>query len=80
MKNLNLPLRKVYTEQEAAQALGISLPLLHSILDENVFNDGAPRPANVMLEASDLILVEFWMQTTPNPRWCGFRGGLGNNF
>jgi hypothetical protein len=68
MKNFNQPLRKIYTEQEAAHALGISLPHLHSILDENVFNDGGPRPENVMLEPSDLILVEFWMQTNPNPK------------
>ena len=68
MKNSNLPLRKVYTEQEAAHALGISLPHLQSILDEHVFNDGGPRPVNVMLEPSDLMLIEFWMQTTPNPK------------
>ena len=68
MKNFNQPLRKLYTEQEAAQALGISLPHLHIILDENIFNDGGPRPANVMLEPCDLILLEFWTQTTPNPK------------
>lgn len=68
MKNSNQTQKNLYTEVEAAEALGISLLHLHAILDENVFNDGAPRPANVLLEASDLVLLEFWCNQTPNPK------------
>jgi len=68
MKNSNQTQKNCYTEVEAAEALGISLLHLHAILDENVFNDGVPRPANVLLEASDLILLEFWSNLTPNPK------------
>ena len=68
MKNSNQTLRKLYTEEQAAQALGISLLHLRRILDENVFNDGEPRPAEVLLEASDLVLLEFWSQRAPMPK------------
>ncbi len=68
MKNSNQPLRKLYTEEQAAEALGISLLHLRTILDANVFNDGAPRPEEVLLEASDLVLLDFWSEMTPNPK------------
>jgi len=65
MKNSNQPLRKLYTEEQAAEALGISLLHLRALLDENVFNDGEPRPDEVLLEASDLVLLDFWRQRAP---------------
>lgn len=68
MKNCNQMLRKLYTEEQAAKALGISLLHLRAILDENVFNDGSPRPDEVLLEASDLVLLEFWSQRAPAPK------------
>ncbi|HTD21096.1 MAG TPA: hypothetical protein VK738_00420 [Terriglobales bacterium] len=68
MKNSNQPFKKNYTEEEAAKALGISLLRLHMILDENVFNDGAPRPLNVLLQPSDMVLLQFWSNLPPNPK------------
>ena len=56
-----------YSEAEAAQMLGISVSRLHMLLDENVFNDGSKRPADLRLRDSDLILIEFWNRTMENP-------------
>lgn len=58
----------LYSETEAAKALGISLLRLHLLLDEHVFNDGTPRPPEVTFEASDLLLIGFWHRSTPNPK------------
>lgn len=57
--------KEFYTEQEAAEWLGISLTRLHLLLDEYVFNDGMARPANIELTSSDLLLLEFWNKTLP---------------
>jgi hypothetical protein len=67
-----------YSEFEAAEALGISVGRLHDLLDDNIFNDGTSRPANLRLQSSDLVLLGFWHRTTPNPKvlrmprrnWC----------
>ena len=59
---------QLYSEAEAAKALGISLLRLHTLLDELVFNDGTPRPPEVTFEASDLLLIGFWHRSTPNPK------------
>ena len=56
-----------YSEAEAAQMLGISVSRLHMLLDENVFNDGSRRPADLRLRESDLVLIEFWNRSTENP-------------
>ena len=52
--------KETYSEQEAAEWLGISVSRLHLLLDENVFNDGGPRPKNIELTPSDLLLLQFW--------------------
>ena len=57
-----------YTEAEAAQALNISLPRLRQLLDEHVFNDGKPRPEQLSFRLADIILLEFWDRSTPNPK------------
>ncbi|MBV9608127.1 MAG: hypothetical protein JO187_01095 [Acidobacteria bacterium] len=49
-----------YSEAEAAATLGISISRLHMLLDHNVFNNGMHRPADLMLRASDLIVLGFW--------------------
>jgi len=56
-----------YTEVEAAHALGISVQRLHYLLDENIFNDGSTRPNDLLLQSSDLVLLEFWNRCTENP-------------
>lgn len=57
-----------YTEQEAAEALGISIARLHMLLDENVFNDGGSRPRNIEITSADLLLLRFWDRSTPSPK------------
>ena len=60
--------KNYYSEAEAAQILGISVPRLHLILDEHVFNDGSQRPAQVSFQPSDLVLLSFWHRSTANPK------------
>lgn len=60
--------KESYTEAEAAQALNISLPRLRQLLDEHVFNDGKSRPEQLSFRLSDIILLEFWDRSTPNPK------------
>lgn len=57
-----------YSEAEAAVFLGISVSRLHMLLDEHVFNDGIPRPPDLVLQSSDLVLLRFWHRSTPNPK------------
>jgi len=65
MLNIKSPARHLYTEREASEALGIPLALLHLVLDEHIFNDGAPRPANVEFTSSDLLMISYWVEKTP---------------
>jgi hypothetical protein len=58
-------MKEFYTEREVAETLGLSIPLLHMILDENIFNDGTPRPEKLEFTSSDLLLIEFWHKTMP---------------
>jgi len=60
--------KEFYSEVEAAQALGISLSRLQQLLDDNLFNDGLPRPDSVTLRYSDLVILGFWDRTTPHPK------------
>jgi hypothetical protein len=60
--------KESYTEVEAANSLGISVARLHLLLDENIFNDGSPRPENLTFRPSDLVLLGFWHRTSPNPK------------
>jgi hypothetical protein len=68
MKNSTQMQPVIYSEKEAARELGISLNRLHQILDDNVFNDGTPRPAQMTFQASDLVLLSFWSRSMPNPK------------
>jgi hypothetical protein len=68
MQNTTLKKQEYYSEAEAADALGISVSKLYSLLDEHVFNDGSPRPASLTFTGSELLLLEFWNRSTPNPK------------
>lgn len=57
-----------YTEEEAADALGISMPRLRLLLDEHLFNDGSQRPPTVTFRSTDLVILSFWHKSTPNPK------------
>lgn len=58
----------LYTEQEAADFLGVSVSRLYNLLDGHIFNDGSPRPADVTFTNSDLVLLRFWLRSEPNPK------------
>ncbi len=60
--------KEYYTESEAAEALNITVTRVRQLLDEHVFNDGKPRPEQVSFRLSDIILLEFWDRSTPNPK------------
>ena len=68
MNSSNTNLKEFYSEAEAAAALGISISKLHMLLDENVFNNGTRRPANLTLLASDLLLLGFWNKCRRNAK------------
>lgn len=68
MNNAKKPFKDFYTETEAAEVLGVSVPRLHMLLDEHVFNDGAGRPNGLTFTGSDLVLLGFWQRSTPNPK------------
>jgi len=57
-----------YTEQETADALGVTLARLHMLLDEHVFNDGTSRPEELTFTQADLALLGFWQRSSPNPK------------
>ena len=65
MRNLKMPMKQLYNEREASDVLGIALPLLHTILDKHVFNDGTPRPGNIEFTSSDLLIIAYWVEKTP---------------
>ena len=68
MVNVNSQQTDSFTEAEAAGMLGISVDRLHKLLDENIFNDGSLRPANLTLRSSDLVLLKFWHRSTEDPK------------
>src|SRR6476469_6769357 len=72
--------KDVWDEMEAAQALGISLPRLHSLLDEHVFTIAHPRPEGCTFRSSDLVLLEFWLRSDPNPQVVSMPRRCSKNF
>lgn len=48
--------------------LGVSIHTVRRLLDEHVFNDGSDRPEDLLLRASDLVLLRFWHRSEPNPK------------
>jgi hypothetical protein len=57
--------KEFYTEQEAAEELGISLQRLQYLLDEHVFSDGLTRPPELTLQSTDLVLLELLHKQQP---------------
>jgi len=57
--------KESYSEQEAANALGITVARVQSLLDEYVFQDGLGRPAEIRLLPTDLVLLSIWHKETP---------------
>jgi len=54
--------KEFYTEEEAAAELKITVDRLHHLLDRKLFNDGSGRPRSVSFQATDLILLRFWLE------------------
>ena len=68
MATSNTKAKEYYSEAEAAAMLGISISRLHMLLDENVFNNGMQRPVNLMLRASDMVVLGFWNKSHQNAK------------
>jgi hypothetical protein len=68
MQNTKQPAKEFYTEAEAAESIGVSIPRLYILLDEHIFNDGTVRPRDLTFTASDVTLLSFWHRSTPNPK------------
>ena len=64
MYNLKTPVKQLYSEKEAAEALGISVASLHEILDEHIFDGANPRPSQVEFTSSDLLIIGYWAEKT----------------
>ena len=51
---------ELYSEAEAAAALGISINRLHELLDQYIFTNGNRRPEAIQFTSSDLLLLRYW--------------------
>jgi Ser/Thr protein kinase RdoA (MazF antagonist) len=60
MAKLKRSTKDLYTEAEAAAALGISTARLHELLDEYIFTNGNRRPEAIQFTSSDLLLLSYW--------------------
>jgi hypothetical protein len=58
----------LYSEQETADLLGISVPRLYNLLDRHIFNDGTTRPPALTFTHSEVVLLGFWLRSEPNPK------------
>jgi len=67
MQNMNKTCA-MYSEQEVAELLGISISRLYDVLDRHIFNDGSSRPADLTFTNSELVLLRFWLRSEPNPK------------
>lgn len=68
MQNTREPIDQLYTEEEIAGLLGISIERLHELLDHHIFNDGTMRPPDLTFSNSELVLLAFWERSEPNPK------------
>ncbi len=59
---------ELYSEEQAAGFLGISVDHLYELLDEHIFNDGIPRPEGLTFTTQELLLLAFWQRSEPNPK------------
>lgn len=71
MRNLKASNHELYSESQAAELLGITVARLHQLLDENIFNDGTPRPADLDFTTGELLLINFWHLAPRKPKRAG---------
>ena len=50
----------LYSEAEAAAALGITVARLREILDQHIFTNGSVRPSSIQFTSDDLLLLDYW--------------------
>ncbi len=67
MAKLKRSPKELYSETEAAAALGITLGRLHELLDEYIFTNGTRRPQSIQFTASDLLLLSYWSTDSKRP-------------
>ena len=60
MAKLKRSNKELYSEAEAAAALGIRVRRLHEILDQYIFTNGSRRPLAIQFTSSDLLLLSYW--------------------
>ena len=60
MSNLKSSSPELYSEAQAAAALGISIARLHDLLDKYVFTGDNRRPQSIDFTSSDLLLLGYW--------------------
>ncbi len=60
MAKLKRSTKELYSEAEAAAALGIRISRLHQLLDQYIFTNGTCRPEAIQFTASDLLLLSYW--------------------
>ncbi len=60
MSSLNRSANELYSETEAAAAVGISIARLHELLDQHVFTGPHRRPEPIEFAARDLLLLRYW--------------------
>ena len=58
----------LYTEAEAAAALGITVSRLHELLDKHIFTNGTLRPASIQFTSTDLLLLGYWCSDQRTPK------------
>jgi hypothetical protein len=59
--------KDLYSEAEAAAALGITVHHLHELLDQYIFTNGAARPMALQFTSSDLLLLNYWSNDSKRP-------------
>ncbi len=67
MAKLKRSTKDIYSESEAAAALGITVTRLHQLLDQYIFTNGASRPAAIQFTSSDLLLLNYWSNDGKRP-------------
>ena len=67
MSNLKSSSSELYSEAQAAAALGISIARLHDLLDQHVFTGANQRPGSIEFTASDLLLLGYWNNISAQP-------------
>lgn len=67
MAKLKRSTKELYSEAEAAAALGISITCLHELLDQYIFTNGTRRPDAIQFTSSDLLLLSYWSKDNKRP-------------